>query len=72
MSRLINRIYTHNIKSTEKQTKKSTKKSLIDDLPKRFLGKEFKSNHSIKSECLKWFVKKILSDFKKWKTYNQI
>ena len=56
MNRLINRIYTHIIKST--------KKSLIDDLSKRLLELEFKSNHSIKSKCLKWIVKKILPDYK--------
>ena len=28
------------------------------------LGLEFKSKHSIKSKCLKWIVKKILSDYK--------
>ena len=38
--------------------KKSTKKSLIDDLSKRLLELEFKSNHSTKSKCLKWIVKK--------------
>ena len=48
MNRLINQIYTHIIKST--------KKSIIDDLSKRFLKLEFKSNHSIKSNCLKWIV----------------
>ena len=48
MNRLINQIYTPIIKST--------KKSLID-LSKRFLKLEFKSNHSIKSKCLKWIVK---------------
>ena len=56
MNRLINQIYTHIIKSTKKQTKVSTKKSLIDDLSKRLLELEFKSNHSIKSKCLKWIV----------------
>ena len=60
MNRLINQIYTHIIKSTKKQTIASTEKSLIDDLSKRLLGLEFKSNHSIKSKCLKWVVKKIL------------
>ena len=44
--------------------KKETKKSLIDDLSKRLLGLEFKSNHSINSKCLKWIAKKILSDYK--------
>ena len=64
MNRLINQIYTHIIKSTKKQTNVSTKKSLIDDLSKRLLELEFKSNHSIKSKCLKWIVKKILPDYK--------
>ena len=40
--------------------KQSTKKSLIDNLSKRLLGLEFKSNHSIKSKCLKWIVKNVL------------
>ena len=48
----INKIHRH--------IKKSTKKSLIDDLSKRLLELEFKSNHSIKSKCLKWIVRKIL------------
>ena len=48
INRLINQIYMHIIKWTKKQTEKSTKKSLIDDLSKRLLGLEFKSNHSIK------------------------
>ena len=39
--------------------KKSTKKSLIDDLSKRLLELEFKSNHSTKSKCLKWIVKTL-------------
>ena len=46
------------IESNKKQTEKPTKKSLINDLSKRLLESEFKSNHSIKSECLKWTVKK--------------
>ena len=53
INRLINQIYKHIIKSIKKQTKESTKKSLIDDLSKRLLELEFKSNHSIKSKCLK-------------------
>ena len=36
---------------------KSTKTSLIDDLSKRLLELEFKSNYSIKSKCSKWVVK---------------
>ena len=45
---------------TKKQTEESTKKLLIDDLSKKLLELEFKSNESIKSKCLKWIVKKIL------------
>ena len=48
----INKIHRH--------IKKSTKKLLIDDLPKRLLELEFKSNHSIKTKCLKWIVRKVL------------
>ena len=65
MNRLINQIYKHIIESTKNQTKVSTKKSLIDDLSKRLLELEFKSNHSIKSKCLKWVVKNILPNYKK-------
>ena len=51
-------------KYINESTKKQTKKSLIDDLPKRLLELEFKSNHTIiKSKCLKWIVKKILPTF---------
>ena len=57
MNGLINQIYVHIIKST--------KKPLIDDLSKRLLELEFKSNHSIKSKCLKWIVKNILPNYKK-------
>ena len=39
-------------------TKTLLKISLIDDLWKRLLRLEFKSNHSIKTKCLKWIVKK--------------
>ena len=59
INRLINQIYTHIIKSTKKNPEKSTKKLLIDGLSKRLLQLEFKSNHSIKSKCLKWIIKKI-------------
>ena len=48
----INKIHRH--------IKRITKKSLIDDLSKRLLELEFKSTHSIKSQCLKRVVKKIL------------
>ena len=63
MNRLINQIDTHIIKST--------KKSLIDDLSERLLELEFKSNHSVKSKCLKRNVKKVLPNYKKRKTHNQ-
>ena len=49
----------------KKQTKESTKKSLIDDLSKKLLELEFKSNHSIKWKCLKWIFKKMLPQYKK-------
>ena len=48
------------INKMHRHIKKSTKKSLIYDLSKRLLELEFKSNLSIKSQCLKWIVKKIL------------
>ena len=65
MSKLINQIYWHIIKSTKKQTNASNKNSLIDNLSKRLLELELKSNHSIKSKSLKWIVKNILPDYKK-------
>ena len=65
MNKLINQIYSHIIKSTKKQTNASTKYSLIDNLSKRLLELKLKSNHSIKSKCLKWIVKNILPDYKK-------
>ena len=71
MNILVNQIYMYIIKSTKKQTKVSTKKSLIDDLSKRLLELEFKSNHSIKSKRLKWIVKNILPNYREWKTHNQ-
>ena len=48
------------INKIQRHVKKSTKKSLINNLSKRLLELEFKSNKSIKSKCLKWIVKKIL------------
>ena len=64
MNKLINQIYKLIAESITKQTKVSTKKSLIDDLSKRLLQLEFKSNYSIKSNCLQWVVKNILSKYK--------
>ena len=49
----------------KKQTKVPTKKSLIDDLSRRLLELEFKSNYLIKSKCLKWVVKNTLPNYKK-------
>ena len=51
--------------------KKQTKKSQIDDLSKRLLELEIKSNHSMQSKYLKWVVKNILSNYRKRKTHNQ-
>ena len=48
------------IDKIHRHIKKPTKKSLIDDLSKRLLELGFKLNHSIKSKCSKWIVKKIL------------
>ena len=63
MNRLINQIYKHIIKST--------KRYYLMIFQKRLLEWEFKSNHSIKSKCLKSVVKNILPNYKKWKTHNQ-
>ena len=46
--------------------KKSSKKSLMDKIS-RVLELEFKSDHSIKSKCLKQVVKKILPPLQKMK-----
>ena len=46
------------INKIRRHIKKSSKKSLIGKISKRLLELEFKSNHSIKSKCLKWVVKK--------------
>ena len=65
MNRLINQIYKLIAESIKNQTRVSTKKSLIDDISKRLLELEIKSNYSIKSKCLKWVVKNILPNYKK-------
>ena len=59
------------INKIQRHIKKSTKKWLTDDLSKRLLELQFKQNNAIKSKCLKWIVKNILSNYKKWKTHNQ-
>ena len=48
----INKIHRH--------IKRSSRESLIDKISKRMLELEFVHNHSIKSKCLKWIVRKIL------------
>ena len=52
---LINQILMNmkNLVGYKSTSKSQLKKSLIDDLSKRILKLEFKSNHSIKSKCLK-------------------
>ena len=54
------RVCAYIAESVKKQTEKPTKKSLINDLSKILLELEFKSNHPIKSKCLKCTGKKIL------------
>ena len=49
----IDKIYNHISESNKKITKESNKRSLIDNNSKKLLELEFKSNHSIKSRCLK-------------------
>ena len=44
----------------DKKKKLVSMLNLIDKISKRLLELEFKSNHSIKSKCLKWIVQKIL------------
>ena len=55
-----NEVNSHTNESNKKLTEESTKKSLTDKISRRLLQLEFKSNHSIKSKCLKRIVKKIL------------
>ena len=49
-------------KNLEKENEelKKDKELLIDKISKWLLELKFKKNHSIKSKCLKWIVKKIL------------
>ena len=56
----IGKIQSYITKSTKKLTEESTKKPLIDELSNKLLRLEFKSNNSIKTQCLKYVVKKIL------------
>ena len=58
ISKAINEINRH----IKKSTKKINKKSLVDELSSRFLRMEFKSDGSIKTELLKYVVKKVLPE----------
>ena len=62
----IGKIQNHIIKSSKTLTKKSTKKYLIEKISKRLLEIEFEENHSIKSKCLKFIVKKYWHRYKAW------
>ena len=33
---------------------------MVNEISKRLLELEFKPDHSIKSKCIKWIIKKIL------------
>ena len=52
----------------ENQTKNQLKNYWLMIFQKEL---EFKSNHSIKSKCLKWIVTQILPEYKEGKTHNQ-
>ena len=52
----INKIHRH--------IKKSNKNLMTDNISQQLLNLEFKSDHPIKSKCLKWIVKNILSKYK--------
>ena len=65
MLREINKIYRHINQVTKQQTEQKTKESVIDDLSNELLKLEFKKNDSIKSKCVRWIVKNILSGYKK-------
>ena len=56
----INKIHRH----INKLTKQQTKESIIDNLSQRLQEIEFVKNHSIKSKCLKWIVKKYSLHYK--------
>ena len=58
----INKILNH--------IKHSSKKYLIDKIAKRLSELEFRSNHSIKSKCLKYVVKKYCHHYKPCKLFD--
>ena len=55
------------INKIQRHIKKSTKKSLINDLSKRFLELEFKSNHSINLKCVSGLLKKYYLQYRDMK-----
>ena len=57
----IGKIQNYITKSTKKLTEVLTKIFLIDELSNKILRLEFKSNSSIKTKCLKYAVKNILT-----------
>ena len=69
MDNLVEKVLTL-LSQLKKKTEKSTEMLLIDDLSKRLLELEFKSNHSIKSKCLKWIVKKKYCQITKNEKYE--
>ena len=65
MLREKNKIYRHINQVTIQQTEQQTKESVINNLSNELLKLEFKKNNSIKSKCVRWFVKNILPGHKK-------
>ena len=59
-----NKIYRHINQLTKQQTKQINKESLIDNLSEGLFELELKKNNQIKTKCLKWIVKNILSNYK--------
>ena len=57
-------VNNHINESNKTLTEESTKKSLVDEFSRRLLELEFKSNHCIKSKCLKFVVKKTKKTWK--------
>ena len=55
----IGKIQNYITKAIKNLTEESTKISLMEELSKRLLGLELKSNNSIKTKCLKYVVKRI-------------
>ena len=53
--------YNHINESNKKLTEESTKKSLANEISRRLLQLEFEENHSVKSKCLKFIIKKYIA-----------